>query len=342
MGCKRPDLQMPAPIRKLKDAIQSQSIHLPMNMRYGLLICGLCVYLLASKGECQPPDTLVPANLEEMTEFGGFEDMEYSPAHRRAWRQRYDSCMTVRAFHDSIRYTYFVEHVYRPALKNPALSPENKRFLVQLKTYLQCPTDSCGRANKLIRPVYAFRADSAHLYHVIGDDFDYAESDNSYDGSGWGDDTLLTARDRATLYRIVYANAPVVKYRKIQRFRVLAGPCLFYKSYVLRKVPETDTLRPAFCSTFDLDLEWTSDPVMDSLLECHNRCENTFTAHCDHKETTVTFARLKGVPNLYFTIDRDTGWESWFPTRGLMMNYEGKAAISLWWRMIEMVGCACI
>jgi hypothetical protein len=53
-------------------------------------------------------------------------------------------------------------------------------------------------------------------------------------------------------------------------------------------------------------------------------------------------ARLKGVPHFYFTIDRDTGWESAYPTRELMMNYQGKAAIALWRHQVEMVGCACI
>jgi hypothetical protein len=305
----------------------------------------LILAIIASHSSAQPPPVdqrlVVPVPDVEL-EIEAFEDEEISPQQRREHRQRYQACQAERAWQDSVCLAYFLSDVYGPALKDPKLPAENKRFLIQLKAYLMCPTDSCGLGDKLIRPVYRINGDSLNAYHSIVADFPWEESDNGYDGSGWGDDTLLTKRERAKIYRIVYANAPLVKYSKIQRFRLASGPCLFYKSYILRKIPDTDTLRPAFCSTFDLTLEWRSDPLMDSLLALHTYCENCFKSYCDPEEETVTFAKLKGVPNLYFTIDRDTGWESWYPTRELMMNYKGKAAISLWRHQVEMVGCSCI
>lgn len=309
----------------------------------------LCLLLslalgIAAHGQA-PDDSTAFEDFNAGEEFGEEVDMEFETGwtkeDRLRHRERVKACWSSRDFQDSVRYSYFMAEVYGPAMRDPSLPAENRRFLVHLKRYLECPTDSCGRGDRLLRPVFTHEVDSTHKCHVIAADFPPDERSVDGDGSGWGDDTLIGPRQRERLYRVVYANAPVVKYARIRRFHVLPGACDHYKGYELRKVHPQDTLVPAFCSTFDLALEWGRDGVVDSLLQEDCHCRNTLKSHCDPERPTHTFARLKGVPRLWFVVD-EGGWASWYPTRGLVMDYRGQMAIALWRYQMEQVGCSCI
>lgn len=279
---------------------------------------------------------------EELDDAEGDGYYQLGTATKRYLHRQYMASVERLRFQDSVRYGYFMEEVYGPALRDPALPAENRRFLVQLKRYLECPTDSCGHGDRLLRAVYLRSVDTVAMRQVIVDDF--PPDDDNVHGihHGWRDDMPLSKWEKERLYRIVYANAPVVRYARISRFRFLPGSCKTYKSYELRQVAYRDTLIPAFCSTFDLQLEWETDPKSDSLLRVDRTHQDNLKPRCDSEDDMIAFARLKGVPGLWFARDSSPSHDWPYPTRGLMMDYKGEMAVWLWRQQIEMVGCSCL
>jgi hypothetical protein len=311
-------------------------------MRRTIAILSL-LFLISAGCKGQPDSTKQPITDFDLPERHPTNEWEAAGGPRL--QPLADSTRRLRDHLDSLVYDYFMAHIYRPAISRPNLPPGNRTFLDRLKAYVECPTDSCNRSDRVMRPVFWFGEDSLHATHRIVDEFPYEESDNSYDGSGWGNDTLISNTLRQTSYRVYYANAPLVKRCNVKKFRTIAAPCLYYKSYILQTVP-VDSFRPAFCTTLDLKLEWGADEGMDSLLLEWTRGNNLEKFYCNSEEDTRSFAQLAGVPELYFGIDIHSGWEhTWessYPTVGVFMKMDGKWAVPLWMYQMEMSACMCI
>jgi hypothetical protein len=313
----------------------------PLKRRsYAALLCiGFLLAWSSCIGQSGAGDSLANAADEYPLE-------EWEAAGGRWMLPLIDSLRALRLPLYAQRYDYFMAHVYRPAMQKPHLAPGNRLFLNRLKAYLECPSDSCARADKFIRPVFRVEDDSLHASYRIVTDFPPGERGSSYDGSGWGDDTLVTSAMRAMSYKLYFSNVAKSTCCKIQRYGTIYGPCLSYRSYKLRQVPMADTLRPAFCSPYALDLVWGREPAMDSLMTQWTRGCNIFNFICNPAEVEQSFAQMRGVPDLYFCIDLYSGWcQSWespFPTVGIYMKVDGQWAVPLWSYQYENSSCACI
>jgi len=222
-------------------------------------------------------------------------------------------------------YLYFMDYVYDPAIEMNKLSPGNKTFLDQLKTFLLCTGDSCN-ADDIIRPVY--KLEGENLVRIFSDDYGYVY------------DTVLTSLDKQMSYYVYYSNSSAVEKKRMRYYKSYRDECNSHHSYVLEEVKSSNIKKPAFCSPFNLDLEFISDPVADSILWEMKSCDD-ICLFCGGGDDQITFAKLKNVPNLLFTTD--IGEEgAVVPSRGIYINVENKFLIQLWRYNLEMGGCACI
>jgi hypothetical protein len=238
-----------------------------------------------------------------------------------------DSCLIAEKEHEIIKFHYFVSKVYEPAMKNPKVSPGNKAFLKQLKYYLECSTDSCNREDGLIRTVYR-DGDNIQmispLYYRIADEY-------------LKRDTVLTKEETQSVYRIAYSNSAKINKHKVDTLGIITKVCSDYRAYHFFVTDSTDTLRPAFATTFDLDLEFVIDRTADSLLYSWMLCDSWCGGYCDDTYEQKTFAMLRNVPGLYFTANDPN---EYFPARGIFMNVENRYALLLWRFSIDK--CSCI
>ena len=268
-----------------------------------------------------------------------FEDEYHSKEYRMLRRKMYDSCRSVMEHESAIRYERFRQLVYFPAKKNPNLPSENLRFIEELNRILAgCKNDSCGSYNTLIRPVYYLADDSSRSLRIL-DKFPWEESDNSYDGSGWYDDTLLTNGEKSRKWNLYFFDKQPSIPVQITKYETVAGACLYYKSFHLSKIPANDSIFPSFATPFQLQLTYSRDSVLDNMLADDIFCLNRMRSSCDSKEQLLSFARLKGAENLIFAANRDMDWQ-WYPSRALYL-LDGNSLIPLWEFELELVGCSC-
>lgn len=226
-----------------------------------------------------------------------------------------DSCEALNRTYKKQQYNYFMKLVYEPALKNPLLSAGNKAFLEKLKAYLACKGVSCS-ATGLIRSVFQLS--------------DILSGENAIRIIDELPGSKKVIKKDTTTYRLVYSNFKKIMPHKILKAERFVAHGETYNSYTLKRTRPENKLKPAFCTPFDLELEYVNDKKMDTLLYNAMKCNNACTWSRNGEDEQVTFAKLKGVPRLYFTCSvRDDDWAS-NPARGMFINVGNQYALELW------------
>lgn len=295
-----------------------------------LLILACCLIAGSSFAQENKPreDTILKYLPPEV-----FYDSEFDrPSPQQLAERR--SCSDLFEAREKERYAAYLKHVYEPGMKNKTLSAGNKLFLERMKRYLECPTDSCGRLDKLIRPVYRWGSDSLGSVRIMAR-FNWEKDPEKAD-------TLLTTADKQVVYYTYYSNSTKVGKYTIKQYKKFYSACEQHRSYVLTSRKPGDTLMPAFCTPFKIDLDYKHDSLTDSLLVEYNNCVNSLRSYCDEGSAQVTMAQLKGVPGLYFTSDQRDPWGVWYPTRSVFIRIDDKYVIPLWEFEVEMIECSCI
>lgn len=220
------------------------------------------------------------------------------------------------------RYRLFMKYVYDSAMKNPALSAANRLFLEKLKEHMM--DGKKHRIEELIRPVRKvtdrYGATSIRIFE-----------------DGWKKPAGADSVD----YYVYYSNSKENSKERVLKPKGFKAACITYKSYILKYVKKRDKQKPEFCTPYHIELEYVSDRKTNSLLRKQMDCNNACNWYCDNETAQVTFAKLKGVPNLYFTCDTNE-WGVWFPAQGLFMNVGNRYAYQIWKFTLEMVECSCI
>jgi len=254
------------------------------------------------------------------------------------------------AKYDSNKFNLFIQYVYTPAMENKEVSKANKALLEDLKTYLSCsdPTDAgiCGVDILPIWPVYDFgyrisKDDEDNVYQnyvIIFTEFPFYEMEYHRDL----DDTKLHHGLMKKKMHVVYSNHNKTVAYTIKKYDDFKTVCEMMRTFILHKSDTSDFRKPAFCTPYNLDLEYGSDTVMNKILYDYNDWDNS-GSYCYASQHQVSFAQLKNVPFLYFTtdVDQDT-WYTYYPTRGIYLNLSNNMIVRLFDFRVEMVECSCI
>lgn len=262
----------------------------------------------------------------------GWHDNEFEPSE---WQIRNcNECSAKKGDYEWEKLKYFKELVYDPAMANPHLPSENKRFLKALYAFMirdTLPLNDFNEPTELIRPVYKFN--DRHVR--ICSDFDKFDD--------YGQPVIrLSYRDTATQYYLFRSNSSRIRPCMIRGLNLYRTECSWFRSYELYVAPLDDTLQPAFCSPYRIVLDYRGDTTMNRMLKEKNRCESNcrwFSGACNLQST---FAQLKEVPNLWFTTDADGWQEAGFQTRALYLNIDGKYLLELWRYELDMTSLGCI
>jgi len=235
---------------------------------------------------------------------------------------------------ESEKVRWFREVVYDSAMKNPDLPIENKKFLDALLAYVisdtleeyyQLPPDH------LIRPVYNYR-DTVRIFSDFKEHFD-----------GYAVYNLdLTSKEKNAQYYLFRSNSTLVRSCKIRDEIMFRTECSSCRSNQLYISSASDTLQPAFCSPFNLQMEWKQDTVFDKLLYNVNQCEDICHWFCGACNVQCSFAQLKGVPGLWFTTDAPDDDPGPYPTRAIFINVNNQYAMELWRYELDLSSCGCI
>lgn len=261
-----------------------------------------------------------------------WRDTEFEPSQRDI--EICDECSKKKGDYDWEKMKYFKELVYDPAMANPKIPAENKRFLKALHAFLirdTLPRNDFNEPTELIRPAYKFN--DRHVR--ICSDFD-----DFYDD---GQPVIrLSYSDTSTQYYLFRSNSSRVRPCKIRTLNLYRTECSWFRSYELYVAPLGDTLQPAFCSPYRIVLDYKTDTTMNRLLEEKNRCEDHcrwFSGACNLQST---FAEMKEVSGLWFTTDAEGWQEGGFQTRAIYINIGGKYPLELWRYELDMTSIGCI
>jgi uncharacterized protein YodC (DUF2158 family) len=263
---------------------------------------------------------------------GEWHDDEFEPSEQD--KKICAECKAKQGNYEWEKLKHFKELIYNPAMDNPKLPAENKRFLKALYEFMLGDTLShqvYHEPDAIIRPVYKFN--DRHVR--IGSHFDKFYDD--------GQPVIrLTYRDSSTQYYLYRSNSSRVRPVKIRDVELYRTECSWFRSYELYIAPKSDTLQPAICSPFKIVLDYKSDTTMNRLLDEDNWCEDHcrwFHGSCNEQ---ITFAELKQVPNLWLTTDKEGWQEAGFQTRTLVMVIDGKYLVELWRYELDMSSIGCI
>jgi len=243
-----------------------------------------------------------------------------------------DSCYLVHAKFDTLTFSYFMKRVYQPAMSNHKINAETKFFVKQLKDYLGCDSDECRKKTLPIRPVFKWKGHSVSDVRII-DPAQFIDSTMS-----WDYDISLTTSEKGKNYKIYYSNSSAIKSATINYVFPMTN-CGEYIGSHFFPVFEGDALNTAFCSAQNLDLEYISDSCTNRLLSELNQCNNHCRGYCGDESKQISFARIKNLPNLYFTTDADP--DELYPARSIVLNIDNQYALTIWKFGIGLDYCQC-
>ncbi|WP_347157634.1 hypothetical protein [Pontibacter chitinilyticus] len=264
---------------------------------------------------------------------------------------------------DSAKVDYFSTVVLPKALANPALTAQNRMFLLALQQYLQQSPEerhSTLTTSQVLFPIFKLEKNELGVLGFPA----YDQNDQTFQDISLENKVLLNSKltgavDTAAKNKIVLHPAladslfkntsePLYAFTtgrrtktKVVNFGSFANECLEYYNYLLDTKPFKATDKVLFGSPYNLDLVYAAYPSVDQLMQQQLKpaCFDCPTSSAQEK----TFAALKGVNSLYFTY-ADTfplNNQLQTPSRGLLMVMDGKI-VYLWYAEVDRVGCSCI
>ncbi|WP_211214310.1 hypothetical protein [Pontibacter roseus] len=263
---------------------------------------------------------------------------------------------------NSISADYYAKEFLPNALANPALTEQNREFLIALGASLNQTSKehlSTLAVERVLLPMFKLKEDELGIFGFPA--YDAAKPDirdSSLEYKILVERGLIAPHDEPqtnlALYptladsllknrnQSVYAYTATGKVKtRITNFGSYQGECLQYYNYLVDSKPFSNKDKVLFASRYNLDLIYKDEPEMDALLKSQykKQCQD-----CPNSgELEKTFASLKGVEGLYFTY-ADTfplNNELETPLRGLVMKLEDRF-VYLWYDEVDLVGCSCI
>lgn len=225
---------------------------------------------------------------------------------------------------------YFENSVYQPAVKNEGVPKANRRFLKQIRTYRKQLRDR-EKALDESDTGWVPRVSTSFAMGVYRehDDFDLD-----------GVDMVIEPETSFNIKSVPTVNVigidSVVKGVRVKRSRQFRAACARYPTFKLKSKAFARQKQPLIATREPIKVDFRSDPRTDELLDDKSGCEN-IRSYCDPFERHVTFAALKGVPNIYLTYS-----QGWFPARGIAMNINDEFVVMLWEFSFELIECSCI
>jgi len=256
----------------------------------------------------------------------------------------------------SDEYDCFVEDIYEPAIEDKGVADdqtvpaENLALLEELMRSLDHnpfvdessePESESDYVHAMYKVTYKTGGQHASLFR---DERVY----NYFTYSNWVEDQK---EDEEEFYRdFVGESYYVYNIEKseptkhaVSKYDDFKDACNIRDTYPLYATDSTHKLRPAFAFKHKIELEYGSFKVIDSLLVENNQHTG---GYCDDDSPLSTFARLKGVPNIFFAAsdvhDQEGDWDSYYPGRGIYMLTKTGELVELWNYYIEHVECSCI
>lgn len=267
-----------------------------------------------------------------------------------------------------IKYDLFTQKVLNPALQNPKLTPNNKRFLLALQKELQLDFKTKYQRSTLDHILYPVFDLKHTALGIFGNEYnDCKKTKNNTTEcdilnleyqllsktKGFFENVTVN-EDKLVNYPLVFKEVMKNKTNQIylysdknqsaatiDNFNYYQGNCLIYYHYSITAQNLTANEHPLFASQYPLDLIFEKAPAIDEQLkdelwECND---------CTFKyEPETIFASLMGVDNLYFTykdtFNPDKQFD--FPERALMMTIDETTKVYLWLQDLDLLGCMCL
>ncbi len=254
------------------------------------------------------------------------------------------------SLHD-IKLDFLRKEVLEPAEKSEDISPENRRFLSAMRTWLTRDKTSGDLISTCpILPVFnltpghpvvigpQYGSNPLHIKAMarIADNTDHTATTRNIRFPDLFDSV------KAQLTGPIYAiTTNRILEAGFSSFNFYQSECDEYFYWELTRQVFEETDRPLLMTPYRLDLEFQTAPTIDSLwrIQYEYQCYDCVFEF----EPKRVFAKLRGVDNLYFTYS-DTFPISKginYPERALLMKI-GNHLVNLWVEEVDLFGCSCL
>ncbi len=266
---------------------------------------------------------------------------------------------------NQIKYKFFVDNVYEPAVINSEIPKANREFLEALKNELNTSrNDKYAKftLEQLLIPV--FNLDTNELGMIgtpkydreyqsqlveINSERDLLKQTDHFKNDGLDNlgklvhyqsifDSVFTGKDNSYF---LYTDSRKTK-TNVLGFGFYYDECLEYYHYPISKENLRDDEKVLFASKYPLELEFEPHPEIDSLIK-NAYAEGCYDCSFKFEPETV-FATIKGVENLYFTYTDTFPLNNKFdyPERALIMKINDSTKVDLWIEEVDLFGCSCL
>lgn len=262
---------------------------------------------------------------------------------------------------DSLKLAYFNDKIVPAALRHKDITAENKHFLLTLQEAINTNGgyDLAQPApRQILFPVFRLEEGKLGVFgfphydtfdgHTVDKSAEYKliEATGHFSRQNTTEETVYFPQLFEAAYpegsRLVFVYTDkAVRRCELNNMGMRDEPCLTYYHYPISERTFTRTERPLIGSNMLLDLVYGSYPQIDSLIKNTVRKECHDCPQSGH--LMVTFATLKGIPDLYFvyadTFPLNNRLDA--PARGLLMKMD-KGFTYLWYDEVDLFGCSCL
>tara|TARA_R110000850_G_scaffold131232_1_gene251982 strand:+ start:8195 stop:9337 length:1143 start_codon:yes stop_codon:yes gene_type:complete len=231
----------------------------------------------------------------------------------------------------------------------------NQSFLNALLVFKEKKSKSSLTIENPIAPIFNYREDTVGIYGTeyissgdarLLEQATYSEDSKNIivpNGELYLYDSIYDQAFQTNAKTNVFSTTKVIS-AQIEAFGVSESECDNGYSFYLTNIKKSQLANQSimFASPFDLDLEYENYPSIDSLINAQypEICVDCPSSY----DQQVTFAKLNGFDNLYFTYANDPEKaldDLYTPLRGF--HYvKNDIVISLWIDSIDAFGCACL
>ncbi len=264
---------------------------------------------------------------------------------------------------EAVKADYFHKNVLEAAMTDPSVPAENLAFVKDIADFLDTDWETQARMPAMEMPLNA-------VFKIVPGGFGFVKTprykclkgisgrdsvcpDITWEHKLLSEKTDLWKRSQATDSIIFYPDLFEQKIGKgeiyllglertqlaeIVNFGAVVDECLEFYHYELSEVPGY----PLIATQRAIIVEFTTDELLERQF-ARNFNADCFDCQFEY-EPQKTFARLAGVPALYFTYTDtlDPSNQFMYPGRSLVMKMNNGTFAVLWSDSIDLFGCACL
>ena len=265
---------------------------------------------------------------------------------------------------ESIKYKYFIDSIYAPAIINPNVPSANKKVIASVKKGLEEKDLS-----KLFYPIYRLRDNMTSIVS-----YDYLENRIltealKEEGIKVTPNSLLHKSKNINIIDTTFSKyEQIYYYKKLDTLKTLKkldntfqaiglesftslkvkdvgfliGECLEFITYKIDQQEIPKGMELVIGSSEELVLEFENNKYLDEL---HKKTYEESCYDCTYNyEQQISFAKLSGVKDLYFCYADSfpINNEYNYPSRSLTMIMNDTSIVDLWFKNIDLFGCSCL